>query len=215
MKERRLLFHFHTYYSFDASITLRQLARAVEKHEITHVAITEHNNLKSYRPACEYFERMGIGCELIPACEYTTDVGDIIVLFCDQQLVFDDYGDLLAQAKERDAVTCLPHPYKRAEYPEDLVNDIDLYEAVNFRGADKSFDRRPWRGKNHIFAADAHNFFDLPGIINLYPGGGKMIDVIRRETPFPLIARDDLRLTNRLSKLASKLKKRVHPYLPF
>ena len=129
MKERRLLFHFHTYYSFDASITLRQLARVVKKHEITHVAITEHNNLKSYRPAREYFERMGIGCELIPGCEYTTDVGDIIVLFCDQQLVFDDYRDLLAQAKERDAVTCLPHPYKRAEYPEDLVNDIDLYEA--------------------------------------------------------------------------------------
>ena len=147
MKERRLLFHFHTYYSFDASITLRQLARVVEKHEITHVAITEHNNLKSYRP--------------------------------------------------------------------ELVNGIDLYEAVNLRGADKSFDRRPWRGKNHIFAADAHNFFDLPGIINLYPGGGETIDVIRRETPFPLIARDDLRLTNRLSKLASKLKKRVHPYLPF
>jgi hypothetical protein len=100
------------------------------------------------------------------------------------------------------------------EYPEDLVNGIDLYEAVNLRGADKSFDRTPSRGKNHIFAADADNFFDLPGIINLYPGGGETIDVIRRETPFPLIARDDLRLTNRLSKLASKLKKRVHPYLP-
>jgi len=213
MKERRLLFHFHTYYSFDASITFKQLARAVKKYDITHVAITEHNHLKSYRPAREYFEATGMDCELIPACEYTTDLGDIIVLFCDEQLVFDDYRDLLAQAKKRGAVTCLPHPYKRPDYPDDLVRGIDLYEAMNLRGADRNFDREPWSRKNHIFAADAHNFFDLPGIINLYPGGGKTIDVIRHETPFPLIARDDVRLTNRLSKLASKLKKRVHPYL--
>src|SRR5258708_36776142 len=135
----RFLFHVHTAASFDATTSLRRLLSVAAKHQVTHLAITEHNNFDSFQRARELLQSLQSRIELVPAVEYSTEVGAIIVLFVSELLVFRRYQDLLREAKAGGGIVVLPHPHKRRAYPLDLVTNLDLYELANFRDATKTF----------------------------------------------------------------------------
>jgi PHP domain-containing protein len=203
----RFLFHVHTAASFDATTSLRRLLSVAAKHQVTHLAITEHNNFDSFQRACELVASLQPRIELVPAVEYSTEVGDIIVLYVSELLSFHTYQDLLREAKARGGVIVLPHPYNRSAYPPDLAANLDLYELANFRGATKAFDPSPFRAAGFIFGSDAHNFFDLPGYINNYYTGLDFRSALLDGHPVPSCHRADVAFLNRLSKLLSKIRR--------
>jgi hypothetical protein len=203
----RFLFHVHTAASFDATTSLRRLLSAAVKHQVTHLAITEHNNFDSFQRASELLPSLQSRIELVPAVEYSTEVGDIIVLFVAELLSFRTYQDLLRQAKARGGIVVLPHPYKRCAYPSGLIAELDLYELANFRGAAKTFDPSPFGRKGFIFGSDAHNFFDLPGYINNYYSNMDFRSALLDGHPVPSFHRADVAFLNKLSKLLSKIRR--------
>jgi hypothetical protein len=203
----RFLFHVHTAASFDATTSLRRLLSAAVKHQVTHLAITEHNNFDSFQRASELLPSLQSRIELVPAVEYSTEVGDIIVLFVAELLSFRTYQDLLRQAKARGGIVVLPHPYKRCAYPSGLIAELDLYELANFRGAAKTFDPSPFGRKGFIFGSDAHNFFDLPGYINNYYSNLDFRSALLDGHPVPSFHRADVAFLNKLSKLLSKIRR--------
>jgi len=208
MNKYNILFHFHSCHSFDATNSLRNIIKALKNFKITHLVLTEHNNLDSYNLICDLIKKENIPVEIIPACEYTTEVGDLIILFCDKLLKFDNYKELIDKAKNEKALIALPHPYKRDSYPKDLIEKIDLYELLNLRGANRYFDNSIFKNKNFFFGSDSHNFLDFPGCINHYYSRNTNIrTVLLNEIPVPSIHRKELMLINFISKIISKLKK--------
>src|SRR5258708_20704042 len=84
----RFLFHVHTAASFDATTSLRRLLSVAAKHQVTHLAITEHNNFDSFQRARELLQSLQSRIDLVPAFEYITEVGDILLLFGPDLLLF-------------------------------------------------------------------------------------------------------------------------------
>jgi len=205
----RFLFHVHTSASFDATTSLERLLSVAQKHRVTHLAITEHNNFDSYQRACENLSRQASSLQLVPAVEYTTEIGDVIVLFVAELLQFKTYQDLIAEAKRRNGIIVLPHPYNRKSYPKDLIEAIDLYELANFRGAAKTFDPSAFAGKGFIFGSDAHNWFDLPGYVNNYYAATDFRNALLAGHPIPSLHRRDVWFVNKMSKLVSKVRRSV------
>jgi predicted metal-dependent phosphoesterase TrpH len=203
----RFLFHVHTATSFDATTSLRRLLSVSTRHLITHLAITEHNNFDSFRRARDTVASAGSHLELIPAVEYSTEVGDIIVLFVAEVLTFRNYQALVSEAKARGGVIVLPHPQKRDSYPADLVASLDLYELANIREAAKSFNPSAFRNTRFIFGSDAHNWFDLPGYVNNYYSELEFRRTLLEVSPVPSLHRADVALTNKTSKLLSKIRR--------
>lgn len=203
----RFLFHVHTAASFDATTSLRRLLSVAAKHRVTHLAITEHNNFDSFQKAGELVASLDSQIELVPAVEYTTEVGDIIVLFVSQLITFRTYQELVSEAKAQGGIIVLPHPYNRQAYPSDLVANVDLYELSNFRNAAKTFDPSPFLAARFIFGTDAHHFFDLPGYINNYYSCLEFRSALLEAHPVPSFYRADVALLSKLSKLISKIRR--------
>lgn len=207
----RFLFHLHTAHSYDGNISFEALYRVSKKHQITHIAVTEHNNLDSLKPLQTFFATKDYQPVIIPACEYTTPVGDIIILNYDQLIPFTTYTELIQTAKSAGALIVLPHPYKRQGYPTDLLQSLDFFEIFNLRGGPRTFDARPFAGIPHLYGADAHHNVDLPGVLNTYHSDTDFFTTLRTQSPVPQLIRREVTLVNKISKQLSKIKKRFYP----
>lgn len=207
MAEYRFLFHLHTYKSFDATIRYKQLYEAVLQHKITHLAITEHNNIDSYAEFNEYLRKHGSNVKLLPAIEYSTELGDIIALNVDYKIVFSSYIDLVDKVKASGGIVILPHPFKRPAYPPDLIARIDFYELINMRGIGKSFDVRQFNGIRHIYGADAHNKNELPGVVNVIKSDLGFFDALYVDVIVPEINMPSLRVHRYINRVISKARK--------
>ncbi|MBY0425770.1 MAG: hypothetical protein K2Q22_09050 [Cytophagales bacterium] len=207
MNTYRFLFHLHTFKSYDGSISYESLYQCAKLHKITHIAVTEHDNLESYQPLTSFFSTKNYRPELIPACEYTTEVGDIIVLNLMEKIEFKTYKELIDKAKSASGLLVLPHPYKRKGYPKDLMDALDFYEIFNLRGAKRYFDNSPFLNKSYLYGVDAHNSFDLPGVLNIYISETDFLTTIKSQIPVPQLIRSEVAFVNKLSKQYSKLIK--------
>lgn len=205
----RFLFHLHTYKSFDATITYKQLYKIVERYNITHLAITEHNNINSYNEFKNYLVSKGSKVHLIPAVEYTTEIGDIISLNIKDMIEFSDYLSLVKEIKNRGGICILPHPHKRKEYPNEIFEFLDFYEIINMRTIDRTFSISQFKTIKQIYGSDAHNFLELPGIINTFNSEKDFIEALKAEIIVPEISNFALKCNRFVNRVISKIRKKI------
>jgi predicted metal-dependent phosphoesterase TrpH len=105
--------HLHTRFSFDASISPKFLADALNTHQVIKgVAVTDHNTLEGYfhvrRFAAAYEDVV-----IIPGVEVTTVLGDVIVLGVEEKPAYwSSLESVVDFAKDRNGVIVVPHPYR-------------------------------------------------------------------------------------------------------
>ncbi|NWF86361.1 PHP domain-containing protein [Candidatus Bathyarchaeota archaeon] len=105
--------HVHTKYSADASIPPKTIVDRLHAHSlIKAVAITDHNTVEGYykvRELASAYEDIII----IPGVEISAAGGDIIVLGV-TELPHEPWTvkNILAFAKERQAIAIVAHPYR-------------------------------------------------------------------------------------------------------
>jgi len=105
--------HLHTQFSFDASISPKYVAEALNAHPVIKgVAITDHNTLEGYshvrRFASAYQDVV-----IIPGVEVTTMLGDVIVLGVKEKPAYwSTLESVVDFARERNGVVVVPHPYR-------------------------------------------------------------------------------------------------------
>lgn len=105
--------HLHTQFSFDASITPRFLADALNAHPVIKgVAVTDHNTLEGYfhvrRFAAAYEDVV-----IVPGIEVSTVLGDIIVLGVEEKPAhWSSLESVVDFARDRNGVLVVPHPYR-------------------------------------------------------------------------------------------------------
>lgn len=209
MNHYKVIIHSHSNRSFDATISLKRWCKTIKKYDITHVILTEHNNLESYSQLKKIVQDYDLNVEVVPACEYSTSVGDIIVMFHDKLIEFTNYSDLIEKALNQGALIALPHPSKRKKYPSDLLKKISLYEILNLRRSDRNnFDNHLFKEIPFFFGSDAHNWIDLPGCINhYYSNSSNLKEFMLTEVPIPSIHRIELDIMNKMSRAISKFRK--------
>jgi len=127
--------HVHTQFSFDASISPRLLAEALNAHPtIKGVAITDHNTLEGYshvrRFAAAYQDVM-----IIPGVEVTTMLGDVIVLGVEEKpahwVALESVVDF---ARDKNGVIVIPHPYRGGgigDAAKKIPNGLGAVEVLN------------------------------------------------------------------------------------
>jgi len=212
----RLLFHIHTIYSWDGFIKIEELIAIAEKFNITHLCVTEHNNIDSYWVLCDFVRKKKSNINIIPGVEYTTKVGDIIIMGLAKIFNFDFFEEwerLVKEAQNNGGVVVLPHPYKRKNYPKELIERIDVFEAVNMRGICKKFTVEEFAGKPCIYGVDAHLRRELPGIINnVVTSYSDLLTALKKGSfvCIPEIYRKDLCLLSFCLKSLHKIKRIIN-----
>jgi len=127
--------HLHTRFSFDASISPRFLADALNAHPVIKgVAVTDHNTLEGYfhvrRFASAYADVV-----IIPGVEVTTMLGDVIVLGVEEKPAYwSTLESVVDFARERNGVIVVPHPYRGGgirDAAKKIPNGFAAVEVLN------------------------------------------------------------------------------------
>ena len=135
-------FHVHTIYSKDALNTFDVL-RYGQRYGC-YVAITDHNTFRGVKTA----RRLGL--TFIPGIEVTTDRGDLIGLFVEEDNTRYhkgmDFFEMLDRVHEDGGISILPHPFdhirKHAVRDESLTPHVDVVEGYNSRSVFESANQR-------------------------------------------------------------------------
>lgn len=128
--------HIHTDASVDSGASLERMIRAARAAGLDGFAPANHNVFVPPPPPQADFL-------VIPACEYSTDAGHMLVYFLtaplDTGLIRDAQGrfpwrDILSRAHAQGALVFLAHPFAPAvDRPPDLWEALDGVEAYNAR----------------------------------------------------------------------------------
>jgi predicted metal-dependent phosphoesterase TrpH len=92
--------------------------------------------------------------------EVRTDCGDVIGLFLLDEIRSRNFAGAVEEIRGQGGIVVLPHPYRRASDPADLVGAVDLIEVINARSRDEENQRASIlarsAGKPSVAGSDAH-----------------------------------------------------------
>ena len=145
----KLVCHAHTKYSHDSMLPFWLLHMLCLNKGITHITITEHNNLKGALAFKEYCERKGNKLHVILGEEVMTTAGEIIGLYINEHINSGmSPEETVAEIKRQGGIVYVPHPYDENRYKtvlkepyiEKLQSQIDCIEVHNGRNISTDYD---------------------------------------------------------------------------
>ena len=158
--------HVHTKYSEDCRLSPSKIIEMELKAGIDCIAVTDHNNFKSFSE----FKKSGL--KIIKGEEIATDQGHLIGIFIEEAIKTKDFYETCDNIKTQGGISILPHPFRSHKNPDLLANNIDVIEAFNSRTSDKlnmkAFDLAKEKKLPKVCGSDAHFHFELSkGIIEV------------------------------------------------
>ena len=141
-EQYKLELHVHTKYSHDSYFTFWLLHLMCRLRKITHIAITEHNNIRGGIAFKEYCRKRGEKINVIVGEEIMTNEGEIIGLFLEKEIESGlSPEETINKIKEQNGIVYVPHPYDEKRNKTVLTKD-----AIR---------------RNIILGSDAHVWFDI------------------------------------------------------
>jgi len=179
MKKVKFLFHLHTKYSSDGSLTPQGIVDYCRRNKIDVVAITDHNEIAGARETA----KLANGDPLvIIGEEIKTDCGEIIGLFLTKKIAkYTPIKKAINAIKVQGGIVVLPHPSDnirrstiKSKTVSDIIKEVDAVETLNSRSliwsANKQAGNLAAKHKKPVLAgADAHLSFELNKAINILP----------------------------------------------
>lgn len=174
-KKYRLELHVHTKYSHDSIMPFWILYLKCRLCGITHIAITEHNNIDGAMAFREYCLAKGNQLKVIIGEEIMTTDGEIIGLFLNKEInpmqsPCETINAILAQ----NGVVYVPHPFDKKRYKTVLVekailenkDKINCIECHNGRNISSEYSLMQERiadkyGLFKVIGSDAHTIFEV------------------------------------------------------
>ena len=125
--------HVHSIFSFDGLMRIDKLIKICIKKGLRGVSITDHDTLRgsseALRIAKDYENFL-----VIPGEEISTNYGDILAYFVQEEIKAADVYEVIDKIKEQDGLSIIAHPYECLDrYPVDLLSKIDGVELFNSR----------------------------------------------------------------------------------
>ncbi|MFB6075688.1 MAG: PHP domain-containing protein, partial [Candidatus Aenigmatarchaeota archaeon] len=164
--------HIHTEYSHDSRLPIKKIVEISKRKGLDGIAITDHNTFEGVKNAIE----MDLDDFLIiKGEEITSNRGDILGLFIEEEIKSRDYMEVIEEIKEQNGLVIIPHPFDlhRGEHfknIEEIKNEIDGVEVYNSRFIHNDANRkaRKFAEANDLMrtgGSDSHTIF---GIGNCY-----------------------------------------------
>ncbi len=181
---KRILFHFHTNHSVDSNLMPPEIVEFAVENQIHVLAPTDHNTIRGSREVRELAEAHGI--ETIIGAEYSSDHGDIIGLFLQDDAYSRKAAEIIQEIHTQGGLAILPHPYRSHHLTDDFLHSFDGIEVFNAR-LPEQLNRLAWElsvmlKKPAFFGADAHLREELGLVVAEIEvnKGEKLIDAVRK-----------------------------------
>jgi predicted metal-dependent phosphoesterase TrpH len=186
VKMKRFDLHMHTIFSPDSRNKPADLLHDAKRAGLNGIAITDHHTIEGALVTKELNKDKDF--EVIIGEEVTTDKGDVIALFIEEEVRERDLLKVIADIKSQDGVVVIPHPFRPMQtfrYPLDsLVGKIDAIETINSRTPDSSNDAAARIAMQLPVAAvgssDAHILLDIGKAYTVFDG--ELRDAIKART---------------------------------
>ena len=143
---------------------------------LSGLAVTDHNSLAGSRCAAEFDSDEFM---VIPGMEISTELGDLIGLFIQEEIALRDPIAAADAIAAQGGVAILPHPFLQAKsYPDEFLRRLDAVEVLNprascfarFRQAQAQVaDIRREYGLGAVGGSDAHSYAEIGIVRNLVP----------------------------------------------
>ncbi|MBQ6846322.1 MAG: PHP domain-containing protein [Oscillospiraceae bacterium] len=127
--------HVHSRLSYDCNMPTDELISVAKEKGLSGVAIADHNAFRKHHDREDFY--------LIPACEFSTDIGHLVVLFMkshiNESISRDEMGrfywrDVCKVAHDQGALVFYAHPFSPSHtYPKSTFDEIDGIEVFNSR----------------------------------------------------------------------------------
>jgi predicted metal-dependent phosphoesterase TrpH len=180
MKIYRGLIHFHSNYSFDSILSLKNIVNFALKEDLNFLILTDHDSIEGSIALRKYVEERGINIEVIVAAEYNTEFGDIIAINIEKEITEMGFQLFVKQVRNQNGILLLPHPYYGHTNIEEVANKMDFIEVFNSRVDDASNERALTLAnkfnKSVYYATDAHNYNSLKNCILEFKKDGGFIE---------------------------------------
>jgi len=155
---KRILFHFHTNHSVDSNLMPQEIVEFAVQNQIHVLAPTDHNTIRGSREIRELASEHGI--ETIIGAEYSSDHGDIIGLFLQDDAYSRKASEIVQEIHGQGGLTILPHPYRSHHLTDEFLHSFDGIEVFNAR-LPEQLNRLAWElsvmlKKPAFFGVDAH-----------------------------------------------------------
>ncbi|TFG24294.1 MAG: PHP domain-containing protein [Promethearchaeota archaeon] len=142
MNSIKLDLHVHTCYSGDSLIKPKDVVNYVKLKGLDGFAITDHQTLKGFKISNKIGRNKDI--IVIPGMEINTHIGEIIILFIEDDIKFNDnnFNTIVEKVKDNNGLIVIPHPFdflRDNRLKMNLLNDniinkfIDGIEIINSR----------------------------------------------------------------------------------
>jgi predicted metal-dependent phosphoesterase TrpH len=160
-------FHIHTRFSRDSVLGERGFARLAVERGLTHVAITNHNNVEGAVAVRDTVAEMGLADRLtvILGEEVSTADGEVVGLFLDRTIPRGLSADETADAiHEQGGLVSIPHPYD--PFRQSHIREEPLLKLLEAGKVDtiEVFNSRVTFQRHNLRAAELAARYEVPGI---------------------------------------------------
>jgi predicted metal-dependent phosphoesterase TrpH len=156
-------FHIHSKYSYDSIMEPIKILKLSKKMGYDIVSITDHNCIKGSLEAKKYEKEIGI--EVVIGEEISTNVGDIIGLNINEQIISKDCLEVLDNINEQGGMSILPHPFMNHKNVEKIASKVDIIEIWNSQSKkvdnNKAEELSLIYKKPPIAGSDAHIYYEI------------------------------------------------------
>lgn len=189
MKYRGLI-HFHSNYSYDSILSIRNIIQFALKENINFLVLTDHNSIKNSLALKKYIKDKKFDIEVIIAAEYATEFGDVIALGIDTEITNMTLDAFIDDVKNQNGLLLFPHPYKGHEKIELIAEKVDFIEVFNSRIDDesnkKALNLAKELNKPVYYASDSHNYLSLKNCIIEFNKNGSFLESLKKGNIVPI-----------------------------
>jgi predicted metal-dependent phosphoesterase TrpH len=155
--------HIHSKYSSDGILDPEKIVKIAIGRGLNGIAITDHNTIKGGLKAKKYETD---DFKVIVGSEISTERGEIIGLFLEEEIKSKDVQEVISEIKEQNGIIIIPHPFDglrhSAFHPaEEDAKFIDCVEGFNSRCIYQKYNKKAVEfAMKHLLAttagSDAH-----------------------------------------------------------
>jgi len=160
-------FHAHMRFSRDSVLTEERLIRAAMERGLTHIAVTNHNNVEGAIAVRDTAREMGVDDRLtvILGEEVTTADGEIVGLFLQRTIPRGLSADETAdEIHAQGGLVSIPHPFD--PFRSSHIREVPLTRLAEAGKIDavEVFNSRVTFQRHNLRAAEFAARYELPGI---------------------------------------------------
>lgn len=167
----------------------KTILKTAERKRLNAIAITDHNTIaggiKTFRTSKEMKSKVMV----IVGAEISTNMGDVIGLFLNDEIKSMDILEVIGEIRRQDGLIILPHPFRGHKFCDlrVVIDQIDLLEIFNSRCPITLEQIHLLKALNKTLVgnSDAH-FPQEIGLCNsIFDSSDLDIDQIKRMLPYP------------------------------